>query len=141
MLAGQVRGGICTMAKKRNGRQGKGAGGAEDAENFPGCPEKTQLLELLALSAHDMRQPLQAIELLGRALATSGSTGERHEINGYLQASLAALRKITSLTGDLAKIVNGHRRMRNQPLDLREFVGARQEMLNNLAACFGCFLL
>lgn len=63
--------------------------------------------EFLAAASHDLRQPIQALNLFHAALALSGLNEEQNKLNQYVGMSLNSLGEILNTLLDISKIDAG----------------------------------
>lgn len=61
----------------------------------------------IAAASHDLRQPLHAMTLLGRALSRRISAGEPAQLMGQLEISLNALKRMFDLLLDISRLDSG----------------------------------
>lgn len=86
----------------------------------------------LAVLAHELRQPLQAIAMASRALAAADS--DRARISGVIDRQVQQLTRLVSDLNDLTRIKEGRVHFEQIPFDLREAVEAAAESHRDVLA-------
>ena len=87
----------------------------------------------LAVASHDLRQPIQAINLFKDALIRSGLTGEQQAVAGFLSLSVSSLSELLYALLDFSKLDAGMVQPQKRLIDVEEIFKAVDEMFSSIA--------
>lgn len=89
---------------------------------------------ILAATGHDLRQPLQAIDLFNQALSSSGLNSRQSHIVGRISLSVEALRAIIDQLLDISRLDAGILQARPGAIRADELIGALRNEFSDSAA-------
>ncbi|SBT10259.1 putative Histidine kinase [Candidatus Propionivibrio aalborgensis] len=75
----------------------------------------------LAAASHDLRQPLQAINLFNDALIGTGLSDEQKQISGHLSQSISSLNELLNVLLDLSKLDAGIIKANPEVIEVEKF--------------------
>jgi PAS domain S-box-containing protein len=97
--------------------------------------------ELIAVVSHDLKNPLNAIELRLRLLDKTLSVGPEREHLASIRRSAALMKRQIRGLLDAASLEAGHLRLTPEPYDLHDVVGELIEILGPVATDLGLTLV
>lgn len=87
----------------------------------------------LAVASHDLRQPIQAINLFKDALIRAGLTGEQQSIARFLSLSVNSLSELLYSLLDFSKLDAGMVQPQKRPMDVEEIFRSVDEAFSSIA--------